>query len=333
MVGLRSLLPPASTKPSVVRCAPPSVFAGRRKWEVFRQRTGGFAAARLGGECPDPLLQAAVRSASLRFEESLRPDPLFIDPYSSCLISPTVSHQNLDYQCSAASCYYRLTTKFIDDKLLSLLGATDEPWQIVLLTDGMDTRPYRLSWPRSSVIFDISPQSVFNVASQRLKGVGAKVLNNCILIHVPLESAADLQATLWKRGFSGNKPSLWAIQGLPMSTLTNLSDILSLISSSAMKGSILMGELPASLSGTESETKDKSHEWIERLFMSYGFRFNLVRYNDITENVDLDASSVNNSSVLFTAEQLQFSDAQMELWRAHFERIEDEGDEEGFEEL
>lgn len=120
----------------------------------------------------------------------------------------------------------------------------------------MDTRPYRLSWPFSCVIFDISPQSVFNVASQKLKGLclfsskgvcdmsssafdfrscnawrcsmyfvhlivdyspwinigtGAKIGRNCNLVHVPLESI-DLQAALYKKGFSGNKPSLWAIQ-------------------------------------------------------------------------------------------------------------------------
>lgn len=43
--------------------------------------------------------------------------------------------------------------------------------QVVLLTDGMDTRPYRLSWPTSTIIFDISPESVFKRAAQKLEGV------------------------------------------------------------------------------------------------------------------------------------------------------------------
>lgn len=42
--------------------------------------------------------------------------------------------------------------------------------QVVLLTDGMDTRPYRLSWPTSTIIFDISPDRVFNGAAEKLKG-------------------------------------------------------------------------------------------------------------------------------------------------------------------
>lgn len=44
--------------------------------------------------------------------------------------------------------------------------------QIVLLTDGMDTRPYRLPWPPASMIFDVSPNTTFNIAVERLEGRG-----------------------------------------------------------------------------------------------------------------------------------------------------------------
>lgn len=43
--------------------------------------------------------------------------------------------------------------------------------QVVLLTDGMDTRPYRLNWPKSTVVFDISPDNVFKRAAQKLEGL------------------------------------------------------------------------------------------------------------------------------------------------------------------
>jgi hypothetical protein len=35
----------------------------------------------------------------------------------------------------------------------------------------MDTRPYRLNWPRLSVIYDVSPGKVFTAATQQLRGV------------------------------------------------------------------------------------------------------------------------------------------------------------------
>lgn len=43
--------------------------------------------------------------------------------------------------------------------------------QVILLTDGMDTRPYRLNWPRSTMIFDISPQKVFERSTQKLESM------------------------------------------------------------------------------------------------------------------------------------------------------------------
>ncbi|KAG6531685.1 O-methyltransferase 1, chloroplastic-like isoform X1 [Zingiber officinale] len=329
---LRCFIPPTTTEPSAVRSNPPAIsLEWRKNSEVRQSRNCRTAAARLGGERPDPLLEAAVRAAFLRFQESLRPDPQFIDPYSSCLLSSTVSHHDVESKYSPNPCQYRLATKFIDDNLLSMLGTTEDLRQIVLLTDGMDTRPYRLNWPRSSVIFEISPQSVFNIASQKLKEAGAKVSRNCILLHVPLEST-DLQLALCERGYNGNKPSLWAIQGFPMSTTTNLIDILSLVSSSAMKGSIFLGEFPTSLAVESSQiAKDNRQDKIQRLLVDHGFLVNATRRDEINKDSQLDESG--DGSFLFIAEQLRFSDAQMEIWRTHLERIEDEGDEEGFDEL
>lgn len=42
--------------------------------------------------------------------------------------------------------------------------------QVVLLTDGMDTRPYRLNWPSSTLMFDISPDELYKIAAEKLEG-------------------------------------------------------------------------------------------------------------------------------------------------------------------
>lgn len=42
--------------------------------------------------------------------------------------------------------------------------------QVVLLTDGLDTRPYRLNWPTSTLVFHICPEKVFRGAVQKLQG-------------------------------------------------------------------------------------------------------------------------------------------------------------------
>ncbi|XP_058083658.1 O-methyltransferase 1, chloroplastic isoform X1 [Magnolia sinica] len=330
--------------------------------------TNGHKGRRFGGpraklefNGDDPFLQAAIRAASLRFQETHRPDPLFIDPYVSCFIPPSSGKNTKQISASTASpCHYCLATKFIDDKLLSTANHMDGVRQIVLLTDGMDTRPYRLKWPHSTIIFDISPGRIFTIASERLKGVGAKISRTSMFIHVPLESH-DIQAILQSKGFNGNRPSIWALQGLPVMTLASFKEIISVVSSLAMKGSIFLGEMPSWLAKTEVGIKvgllkthnrllvfmsllliyvsvhgppqSNTQKWMDKLFMSNGFRLGVIAYNDVAKDVLRDPPSGDYGNILFVAEQLQLSDDQMESWRREFQRMEEEGDEDGFEEL
>nr|CAD1829967.1 unnamed protein product [Ananas comosus var. bracteatus] len=283
--------------------------------------------------------------------ELFQNDPLFIDPYAGCLLSLDVNHCDMEeYAISitgSSPSYYRIATKYIDDKLLNFVSRSDDLRQIVLLTDGMDTRPFRMNWPRSSILYDVSPERIFKVTSQRFKGVGAKVSRGCLLIHIPVESS-NLLESFYRNGFNGGRPSIWALQGcwsldtniwcllgLPLSTLASLNDLLLVISSLAMKGSIFLGELPACLEGNKFEDKTAKKERLEKLFMTYGFRVSVADYEEVAKEMhfSLDAPLETSNSVLFVAEQLRLSDAQMEIWRTQFERIEEEGDEEGFEEL
>lgn len=92
--------------------------------------------ARFSSEDDDAIFRAAVSAASIRFQESLRPDPLFIDLYAGCFLSSVPRKEDSREQCPIAvsvstPCHYSLTTKFIDDKLLSLMNSSDELKQMV----------------------------------------------------------------------------------------------------------------------------------------------------------------------------------------------------------
>ncbi|OIV90969.1 hypothetical protein TanjilG_16929 [Lupinus angustifolius] len=227
---------------------------------------------------------------------------------------------------------YCLATKFIDDKLLGAASHIDGVKQVVLFTDGMDTRPYRLRWPTSTIIFDISPERIFETAAENLKGVGAKIPKSCLLYHIPLESS-DIKHGLQFRGYNGSRPSVWALQGFPMMTLSIFEDVLSMISSLAMKGSFFVGELPVWLSEAEIKNKSNTRQWMEKLFMSNGFRVEMIDFEGVAKCSKDEFAPGHYNNILFVAEQLRFSDDQMETWRREFERVEAEGDEEGFEEL
>ncbi|CAH9117451.1 unnamed protein product [Cuscuta epithymum] len=246
-------------------------------------------------------------------------DPLFIDPYAGCLLPvkfDVLSEQRLLPYC--------LATKFIDDKLLSTLDKVDGPKQVVLFTDGMDTRPFRLNWPASTIIYDISPEEVFRSATEKLQDVGAKIPRRCVFHHIPLNSS-NLQHMLGSKGFNGTKPSIWAFQGLPVMNMESFKDILRVVSNLAMKGSLLLGELPIWLGETDFECKSTTKRCLESIFMSCGFHVEVIEYNGLLKE--------ENANIVFVADHLRFSDDQMEIWRRELQRIEEEGDEDGFEEL
>ncbi|XP_055829942.1 O-methyltransferase 1, chloroplastic [Solanum dulcamara] len=278
----------------------------------------------------DPFFQAAIERASLRLRESHSPDPLFIDPYVGCLL-PSNSLQDMDQQLHP----YCLAIKFIDDKLLETMQSTDGLKQVVLLTDGLDTRPYRLNWPTSTLVFGICPEKVFRGAVQKLQDAGAKIPRGCMSFHVPSESF-DIEHILRSKGFCGTRPSIWAFQGLPVVNLESFKDILSTVSNLAMKGCLFLGELPVWLAEIDVGDQSAIKKWLDDLFISYGFRVKMIEYDEVARNLSKNsakrASGV-STSILFVAEHLRFSDDQVEIWRTEFQRIEEEGDEEGFEEL
>ncbi|KAF2298385.1 hypothetical protein GH714_023415 [Hevea brasiliensis] len=190
--------------------------------------------------------------------------------------------------------HYCLATKFIDDKLLHTVNNIDGLKQIL--------------------------------------GVGAKIPRNCMFLHVPLESS-NIQQNLQAKGFNGNQPSIWAIQGLSIMTLASLEEILFIVSSLAMNGCLFLGELPALLAETEIGRKSSTEKWIEKLFMTNCFRVDVISYDEVASSLGKELARGDYKNILFVAEQLRFSDDQMETWRREFQRIEEEGDEEGFEEL
>ncbi|KAL6957901.1 hypothetical protein U1Q18_034336 [Sarracenia purpurea var. burkii] len=299
---------------------------------VSKKRKNGGLRAKLkdndDGDEDDPLIKSATYRASLRFQETRRPDPLFFDQYAGCFLPRDDLPMHTEYY----PCHYCLATKFIDDKLLTTMNNVDGLKQVVLLTDGMDTRPYRLNWPASTMIFGISPERVFKKAAQKLEDVGAKIPKGCLFRHIPLESS-DIQQMLCSYGFNGNRPSIWALQGLPLITLATLEDILSIVSNLVAKGCLFLGELPLWLTETEIGIKSSNQRWVDKLFIGNCFQVELISYSEIAVNVGWEPPAGDYKNVLFVAEQLRFSNDQMETWMREFRRMEEEGDEEGFEEL
>ncbi|GLT42444.1 hypothetical protein SLA2020_164420 [Shorea laevis] len=90
--------------PTPFLCRPSLVYSSRVK------RNGGLR-AKLSYE-NDPLLQEAMDAASRRYQETYRPEPLFVDPYAGCFV-----HPNIQTDLKKKRSHYCQETKFIDDRL------------------------------------------------------------------------------------------------------------------------------------------------------------------------------------------------------------------------
>ncbi|XP_022133153.1 uncharacterized protein LOC111005824 [Momordica charantia] len=253
-------------------------------------------------EDEESLIFKAKKAASLRFIESRQPNPLFVDQYAGCLVSPQLKIQQFSH-------HYCVATKFIDDKLLQIVHHVNGLEQVVLLTDGMDTRPYRLHWPMWTRIIDISPDIVFKRANQDLQVNGAKIPKGNSFYHVPLESQ-DIQQELCTKGFRGDRPSVWAMQGLPIKTLVEFGDVLSIVSNMAMKGSFFLGEFPSWLTDTNITSKSSTSmaKWIDKFFMENGFRVETVDLEKVATRLGKKMLPGPYKNIPFFAEQLRFSD-------------------------
>jgi len=93
-----------------------------------------------------------------------------------------------------------------------------------------------------------------------LAAVGAKVPTSCSFRHIPVLLAEDgdwkddgWAGKLVMSGYRGDRPSVWAMQGLQTLTADGLQVVLGHASSMVMKDSLFIGELPLSALGDITE--------------------------------------------------------------------------------
>ena len=97
-------------------------------------------------------------SAAARALESKRSDRLFNDPPTAILLGQQyeafLSQPRLTSDVSRAFDLYAVVTRFFDDFLLRI--TTDyAALQVILVASGLDTRPFRLTSPPDTELFEL----------------------------------------------------------------------------------------------------------------------------------------------------------------------------------
>lgn len=174
-------------------------------------------------ELPAGVGWTALLVARARANESRRPDRLFDDPLADAFVRAggealAAAEQSLPGGNARDVNRWRedsvaVRTRFLD-------GVVASAWeggcrQAVILAAGLDTRPYRLSWPAGSRVFEVDLPDVLAFKERVLQEAAASP--RCQRTSV----AADLREPDWPQrlrqaGFQPERPSAWLMEGLLM---------------------------------------------------------------------------------------------------------------------
>jgi len=103
-----------------------------------------------------------------------------------------------------------IRTRFFDEFLTRAVAGKCR--QVVLLAAGLDTRAFRLTWPKPVRLYEIDLPDVLAFKHEVLTRSGASP--RCERTVVPADLRADWPARLEKAGFSADQPAAWLTEGL-----------------------------------------------------------------------------------------------------------------------
>jgi methyltransferase (TIGR00027 family) len=145
----------------------------------------------------DPLADPLVRAVGL--------DPFIrmIDGEITIEDDPLLRRKALNEQIA-------VRTRFFDD---FFIAATDSGIrQAVILASGLDTRAYRLRWPKGMVVYEIDQPQVIDFKTRTLAVLGAAPSADRRPIGIDLRN--DWPTALRQNGFDVNQPTAWSAEGL-----------------------------------------------------------------------------------------------------------------------
>lgn len=172
----------------------------------------------------------AVMVAAARAQETDSDDPLIRDPYARILVAgadtgvwekmldPDIQARisTADPQAAALFAnmlgYQAVRTHFFDTFFTDASAAGIR--QVVILASGLDSRAYRLTWPRGTVVYEIDQPKVLEYKAATL--ADHDVEPTAERREVAIDLRQDWPAALTAAGFDPARPTAWLAEGLLM---------------------------------------------------------------------------------------------------------------------
>jgi methyltransferase (TIGR00027 family) len=241
----------------------------------------------------------ATMVAAARAVASAEPNPVINDPFAAPLVravgldfftrvvdgkvtaADAGENGERDLQLETDSIAVR--TRFFDEFFLG--AGRDGIRQSVILAAGLDARPYRLSWPRGSVVYEVDQPKVIEFKSATMSALSAAPAADRRTVSIDLRE--DWPAALRRSGFDDAKPTAWSAEGLLMYLPPEAQDrLFDNITSLSAPGSLLATEYHPESDTTMSErAQEFNQRWadlgcdinLSGLFFD-GERSNVVEY-------------------------------------------------------
>ena len=182
---------------------------------------------------------AAARAAATR-----RPHPAINDPFAEPLVRAVgldvfnrLASNGMDFADLAEGVALRrmvdnfaARARYFDEYFADATAAGLR--QVVIVASGLDARPYRLSWPAGTTVYEIDQPEVIEFKTSTLSKIGAAPATEHRAVGIDLRE--DWPAALREAGFDTARPTAWLAEGVligflpPEAEIRLLDDVISL---------------------------------------------------------------------------------------------------------
>ena len=136
--------------------------------------------------------------------------------------------------------------------------------QVVIVASGLDARPYRLSWPAGTMVYEIDQPEVIEFKTATLSKIGALPAAEHRAVGIDLRE--DWPAALQAAGFDTARPTAWLAEGvligfLPPEAEVRLLDNVISLSAAGSRFSADFGSLNDGSQESQEWARDTAEGW------------------------------------------------------------------------
>jgi methyltransferase (TIGR00027 family) len=239
---------------------------------------------------------AAARAAATR-----RPQPVISDPFAEPLVRAVgidvftrVASGELDFDDGDQGGVvgfprmvdtFAARARFFDDFFADTGKAGIR--QVVILASGLDARPYRLSWPAGTTVYEIDQPEVIEFKTATLSKLDAVPAAEHRPVGIDLRE--DWPAALRGAGFDTAKPTAWLAEGVLIGFLApeaeaRLLDNITALSATGSRLAADYGSVAGQSEAAQQQAKTMADRW-----RAYGLDLDVAELTYPGEHTDVAA--------------------------------------------